>query len=84
MISDQTPWRGLAQKGVGWDLSLKDKAAFVRVIKELAELDPGERAAQRRRAREFARKVLEDPKVIEANRRLFLAVAEPQGLGTRS
>jgi glycosyltransferase involved in cell wall biosynthesis len=34
LISDQTPWRGLAGSGVGHDLPLKDTNEFVRVIEK--------------------------------------------------
>jgi len=79
LISDQTPWRGLVEKGIGWDLSLADKAGFVRAILDISAMPLHERAAQRERVREYARKVLNDPEVIEANRRLFhLAATSPQ------
>jgi len=65
----------LAEKGIGWDLSLGDKAAFVRAILEMSAMSAQERAAQRERVREYARKVLDDPGVIEANRRLFRLAA---------
>jgi glycosyltransferase involved in cell wall biosynthesis len=32
LISDRTPWRGLAERGVGWDLPLEDPAGFRGVI----------------------------------------------------
>lgn len=39
LISDQTPWRGLAAKQAGWDLPLGDPLAFSRQIEEAASLD---------------------------------------------
>jgi glycosyltransferase involved in cell wall biosynthesis len=38
IISDQTPWRDLAAKGQGYDLSLNDPSAFVKTITESAML----------------------------------------------
>lgn len=35
LISDQTPWRNLAEHQVGWDLSLKDEDEFVSVLTDL-------------------------------------------------
>jgi hypothetical protein len=69
----------LVEKGIGWDLSLADKAGFVRAILDMSSMSAQDRAAQRERVREYARKVLNDPEVIEANRRLFhLAATSPQ------
>ena len=28
LLSDQTPWRGLTEAGLGWDLPLEGKGAF--------------------------------------------------------
>jgi glycosyltransferase involved in cell wall biosynthesis len=36
LISDQTPWLGLAGKKAGWDLPLEDPAAFARIIEQVA------------------------------------------------
>lgn len=37
LISDQTPWRRLEDKGVGWELPLTASAAFARRIEGVAE-----------------------------------------------
>lgn len=39
VISDQTPWRGLEAKRVGFDIDLANKAKFVEAIQCLAELN---------------------------------------------
>jgi glycosyltransferase involved in cell wall biosynthesis len=39
LISDQTPWLGLREKKVGWDLPLSDTAAFTQVVEEAAGWD---------------------------------------------
>jgi len=39
LISDQTPWLGLASRQVGWDLPLQDPAGFARAIEEAAGWD---------------------------------------------
>jgi glycosyltransferase involved in cell wall biosynthesis len=44
LTSTDTPWRELEKKGLGWDLSLDDPAAFVRCLEEFVELDPAGRA----------------------------------------
>ncbi|MBN8497849.1 MAG: hypothetical protein J0M32_13465 [Candidatus Accumulibacter sp.] len=32
LISDKTPWRNLQEKGMGWDLPLDNRRAFIEVI----------------------------------------------------
>jgi glycosyltransferase involved in cell wall biosynthesis len=39
LISDRTPWHGLEDLGVGWDLPLDDDADFTRVIQECVDMD---------------------------------------------
>lgn len=36
LISDKTPWRNLQEKGMGWDLSLDNRRAFIEVIEAMA------------------------------------------------
>src|SRR5690606_28517319 len=46
LLSDRTPWRGLAALGVGHDLSLAEPSIFVSEIERMAAASPRERAAQ--------------------------------------
>ena len=39
LISDQTPWRHLAEQHAGWDLPLTNEKAFVEVLQEAAGMD---------------------------------------------
>ena len=39
LVSDQTPWRGLAERGVGWDVPLSDSNRFAEVVGEVAGMD---------------------------------------------
>jgi len=54
LISDRTPWRGLAARKAGWDLPLSDASAFVVAMEFYAALGPGARAAWREGARACA------------------------------
>lgn len=72
LISDQTPWRALADAGAGWDLPLDDLQAFARRIDEMARWPQSEFDASAKRARAFASRVTAAPEIVEANRRLFL------------
>lgn len=39
IISDQTPWRRLREKGVGWDIPLENKLLFVHAINSALAMD---------------------------------------------
>ena len=57
VVSDRTPWRGLAALGVGYDLPLGDPAAFVRALTEYCQDGRGRALATPRKACiEFARR----------------------------
>lgn len=69
LTSDQTPWRGLAAAGAGWDLPL-ERDAFVAALHEFAAMSRQARLAQRAKARKFAQASGREA-AIEAHRRMF-------------
>ena len=71
LISDQTPWRDLEEKGVGWVRPLSVKDSFVQVISEVASTSQAEREARRERVIKYASDVANNENVIEANLELF-------------
>ncbi len=71
LISDQTPWRGLAARHAGWDLPLADRQAFVDVLEAFAAMPQGERAAWREGARACARAYVEESGAAEASATLI-------------
>lgn len=72
LISDQTPWRDLERKGVGWDIALTDEARFVRQIEEFSGLTLRQRQELSDRAAALARSISEDSGVLDRNKALFL------------
>jgi glycosyltransferase involved in cell wall biosynthesis len=44
LISDRTPWRGLAADGCGWDLPLDEPEPWIDALRELAGADDATRA----------------------------------------
>lgn len=73
LIADTTPWRGLAEAGVGDDLPLSDPAAFAARIEAMAS-EPAEAAlARRARAAAYLRQGPRQQADILANRNLFRA-----------
>lgn len=74
LISDRTPWTDLAERGVGWSLSLADAPGFARAIDEAAGWTGEQWANCRTRARQLASTFSHDRSGLEANRRLFADV----------
>lgn len=72
LIANTTPWRDLQQAGVGWDLPLDAEQSYTERIDYCAELDAATYQEWRVRVQHFAHQKLSDPKIIEANRALFM------------
>jgi glycosyltransferase involved in cell wall biosynthesis len=74
VISDRTPWRDLANFGVGFDVSLEQIDDLVRSIQTFVDMDASEYGGYAERCREFAvRRSCRDTD-IEANRQMFTTV----------
>lgn len=39
LISDQTPWRDLSKRGIGWDIELKDRGRWLEALASCVEMD---------------------------------------------
>lgn len=72
IISDQTPWKGLAEKGIGEDLPLARMELFAEAIDRAAEMSQQEYDKASIAAFEHAAHYAENPRIIEQNRHLFL------------
>lgn len=72
LISDRTPWRNLADVGIGWDLPLSDKQAFADCLEQLAALSPEQYYDMRIRARQYASDYVNDTGQVKANENLFV------------
>ena len=71
LISDNTPWRGLSEKGLGWDINLEDDKKFVEIIETWALSPLIVKNKLRIERREKAALILHDPLIIEENINLF-------------
>jgi glycosyltransferase involved in cell wall biosynthesis len=54
LISDQTPWRNLAEKGIGWDLPLSRPDLIRAALQRCIAMDAQSHRSMSIRAREFA------------------------------
>jgi glycosyltransferase involved in cell wall biosynthesis len=73
LISDQTPWRGLEEKGVGWDIPLNQPERYAQVIREFLDMDSKMCNRWSIRASEYGRHILfeANQKSIKLHRALF-------------
>lgn len=78
LLSDQTPWRNLADDNLGWDIPLDAPQLFAAKIAELAKAAPSERNAQRSTIRQHTLSRLADPQIVEQNRALFYSALARQ------
>jgi len=71
LISDQSPWRDLEEKGVGWDLPLNKPELFREVLQRCVVMNNEEYLKLSQKAREYGVNVLHDDGAVLQNRRLF-------------
>jgi glycosyltransferase involved in cell wall biosynthesis len=71
IISDRTPWRGLEAKGIGWDIPLSDTGRFAEALEQAAAMDEESYTKMSDAAFDEARQITENPRILEANRRVF-------------
>lgn len=73
LVSDRTPWRGLAARNAGADLPLDDPDAFVRWIEEFHGRSPAQRLAMRDAARQLGSDPAKAEIDLTANRAMLHA-----------
>jgi glycosyltransferase involved in cell wall biosynthesis len=71
LISDQTPWLGLAARKAGWDLPLTDADAFARVVEEMAAWDQARFDDWAKASWEYAHQFIENPELQRQYLQLF-------------
>lgn len=71
IISNRTPWRGLAGRGVGMDVPLESPEAMSAALQQIIDMDENEHLKMRTAARAYAQSLLADDKSVQASRALF-------------
>jgi glycosyltransferase involved in cell wall biosynthesis len=71
IISDRTPWRDLADKGVGWDLPLENVEHWIEVLNRCVEMDADAYSQMSKQARIYAESWLANEEVERATRELI-------------
>ena len=77
LLSDQTPWGKVTNRGVGWVFSLVDnELRFAEVIDQVSKWDDTRFQEVRQRALIFAQELAESPETLAANKALFARAIE--------
>lgn len=76
LLSDQTPWRNLEEKGVGWDIPLSQRDRFQEVLKRCINMNTDEYQLWSKRANKFGLEFMQDKEALEKNRNVFYRVLE--------
>jgi glycosyltransferase involved in cell wall biosynthesis len=80
IASDRSPWRGLDEKQIGWDLSLDAPAGWEQAIQTAVDMDADEHRRMRLRARAYAVDWLSDPDIEQSNAAVLdAALRAPNG-----
>jgi glycosyltransferase involved in cell wall biosynthesis len=85
LISDRTPWRGLEQAGIGWDLPIERADLFRSALESCVDMDGDVLEQLREQARAYADRYLVQKDAISQSESLFrtsvaapVAPAEPE------
>ncbi len=71
IISDRTPWQGLEEKGVGWDIPLDNEKRIIQIIEHCAMMDQEEYHITSKKAYLYAQNFINNETVVTQNRELF-------------
>ncbi|MCY1232473.1 Glycosyl transferases group 1 [compost metagenome] len=72
LVSDQTPWRDLEGRHLGWDIPLTQPSKFSEALEDFSKFDAARRSLMRESCTRFAIEEMQSEEVLEMNRRLFL------------
>lgn len=67
LISDQTPWRNLEEKQIGWDLPLDRADLWLAALQKCVSMDSVEYEKLSSAARKYATDWLAAPEIVQAN-----------------
>ena len=71
ILSDQTPWRELESKGIGWDIPLADRTKWHQTLKECIEMTNTQYAELRNACYKFVENTIDDEQNIKDTALLF-------------
>ena len=63
LISDRTPWLGLTEKGIGWDMPLETPQKWIETINQCIDMDAESYSRMSTAARAYSQEWLADPAI---------------------
>jgi glycosyltransferase involved in cell wall biosynthesis len=72
IISDQTPWRDLERKQVGWDIGLSDEKKFTKVLQFCVDLDDREYKILSKNSFQYGKDTSNNKEDLKKNYNLFM------------
>lgn len=71
LITDKTPWKGMENKGAGWDLPIEDTQAFINKIEWLCDLKQECYQELRKSTLSYAKSVFSNSQDVSASKCMF-------------
>ena len=71
ITSQNTPWRNLSDKKIGWDIDLQNIDKFTEVIDKCVNMSQNEYSILEKNAKAFGKNVMEDKEIINRYKELF-------------
>jgi glycosyltransferase involved in cell wall biosynthesis len=71
IISNTTPWQGLHEDGLGWDLPLYRPKEFLKVMREVVQMDMSAYVQLRKRVMRYREKILDIRPQLAGYKKLF-------------
>ncbi|BAO76202.1 glycosyltransferase [Winogradskyella sp. PG-2] len=72
IISDQTPWKNLEAKSIGWDIKIANNAKIIKAFNDAIHMPNEDYMIWSQAAFDFAKTFIENPELIQQNKALFL------------
>lgn len=72
IISNNTPWKQLKQKKIGWEIELQNKTEFITTLKKCLEMDQYDYNVIRNNCYSFVKQEINTSKEIEDTKQLFI------------
>lgn len=71
IVSQNTPWRDLRVRNLGWDVNIDNMDELVEAVQEAADMEIGEYSQMVRESYNYFKNEISESEVIEDNRKLF-------------
>lgn len=71
ILSQNTPWRNLRVRNLGWDVDINEPEGLINAIQEAVDLGEEDYLSMVRESFNFFKDEISDIEIIEANRKLF-------------